>query len=305
MLDKFWESIGENLAGEWLKHVFSPAFLFWAGGFGFFVAQQGWQKVWNELIGKRMIEQAGMLVSALIVLIMSSLLMKNLRFPILRLLEGYWPRPLEKLEIFFSNILNQRFENQEQKWNELKKNESMLMRVQHRHLSDLEMKTRYFPVLLKDVQPTVLGNIIRAAETTPFNKYGLDAVACWPSLWLLIPNEARENMRANRESLMNKVELWAWGLLFLIWGFWSLWAVAIAIIWLILSVNWLHQSAIVYGNLLEAIFDLYRWKIYENVRWPVPEKSGNAELEVGKRLSEFLWRGTTEHPVEYFSYDNQ
>ncbi len=151
MLDKFWEGFGEDLAGEWLKHVFSPAFLFWAGGLGFYVAQQDWQKVWNKLVGMQLVEQAGLLIAALIVLLLSSLIMKNLRFTILRLLEGYWPWPLGKLASLLADLQSKRFEGKEKKWNELKGKENTLNRVQHRQLSSLEMSTRYFPVLPKDV----------------------------------------------------------------------------------------------------------------------------------------------------------
>ena len=32
MLDKFWESLGEDLAKRWVEHLFGPAGLFWLGG---------------------------------------------------------------------------------------------------------------------------------------------------------------------------------------------------------------------------------------------------------------------------------
>lgn len=299
MLDKFWESLGENLAGEWLKHVFSPAFLFWIGGLGIYVLSQGWLYSWNSLIAMQPVEQIGFLIAALIILILSSLIMKNLRFTILRLLEGYWPWPFNRLASALADLQMMLLERNEKQWNDLKGKEDSLNRQQHRKLSNLEMRLHYFPVLSRDLQPTMLGNILRMAETTQLRKYGLDAVVCWPRLWILLPEDTRKELSASREVLMSNVELWAWGLLFLFWSNWSPWSYVITVLWLFLSSTWLRQSAMVYSELLEAAFDLYRWKLYENVRWDTPEKSGREEVEMGQRLTEFLWRGETDQPVEY------
>ena len=45
MLDKFWESIGSNLAERWLEYIFGPAFLFWAAGLGIYVWQHDLENI--------------------------------------------------------------------------------------------------------------------------------------------------------------------------------------------------------------------------------------------------------------------
>lgn len=299
MLDKFWESLGEDLAGEWLKHVFSPAFLFWVGGLGLYVLNHGWQSSWKWLSGLQTVEQVTLLIAALLVLVLSSLVMQRLRFSILKMIEGYWPWPFRWLADMVVNLKNRRFQQQELRWNELKNREDSLSRWEAHKLAELELSSHYFPALPKDTLPTNIGNILSAAETAPTHKYGLDAFVCWPRLWLLLPDPTRQDLSTARQGMMLLVEIWAWGLLFPIWVIWSKWALLIAFLWLWLSYTLMMQSAMAYADLLEAAFDLYRWALYKAAGWPMPKESGDAEINNGQHLTEFLWRGTTESPIQY------
>ena len=91
MLDKFWESIGTDLAQRWLEYIFGPAFLFWAGGFLLYALKTGWQELLNDALALTQFKQISWIVLALFILVFSSLLMQAIRFPILRFLEGYSP----------------------------------------------------------------------------------------------------------------------------------------------------------------------------------------------------------------------
>jgi hypothetical protein len=299
MLDKFWGSLGEDLASEWLKHVFSPAFLFWAGGLGMYVVKHGWQTSWGWLSGLQLVEQVALLIIALVVLVLSSLVMRHLHFNILRLLEGYWPWPFRWLADSVATWKNRRFEKHERQWNELKNREDTLSRREARQLANLELRGHNFPSNPNDVMPTALGNILSAAETAPSHKYGLDAFVCWPRLWLLLPDNAREDMSTARQELITLVQVWAWGLLFIVWIVWSKWAIVIAALWLWLAYALTLRSAMGYADLLESTFDLYRLELYKATQWPPPETSGEAEIATGQRLTEFLWRGEAEPPVQY------
>ena len=140
---------------------------------------------------------------------------------------------------------------------------------------------------------------LSAAETTPTHKYGLDAFVCWPRLWLLLPDHTREELSIARSTLMTLVEIWTWGLLFLIWSTWSQWAILIALLWLWLSYTLALRAAMTYADLLEAAFDLHRWALYQAAHWPLPESTGDDEIAVGQRLTEFFWRGMTASQVQY------
>ena len=43
---------------------------------------------------------------------------------------------------------------------------------------------------------------------------------------------------------------------------------------------------------MEASFDLYRFALYEQLRWPLPENPDD-ERKAGELLSEYVWRGTS------------
>ena len=78
--------------------------------------------------------------------------------------------------------------------------------------------------------PTRLGDILRAAERRPADKYGLDTIACWPALWLLLPAEAKTELVQARSALDNAARTWLWGALFVVWTPWTWLAVPVAIV---------------------------------------------------------------------------
>ena len=146
--------------------------------------------------------------------------------------------------------------------------------------------------------PTALGNILRARERSPERKYGLDAIVCWPRLWHLLPENVRSDLSNTRSSLDRMVELWFWGLLFLLWSFVSLWAAAISLLWMMLTYSMVRQAAMAYGDLLESAFDLYRFSLYDAMSWTRP-KNAREEQTVGAKLTEYLWRGTGAQKISY------
>lgn len=301
MLTKFWEKTGESLSARWLEYLFGPAFLFWGGGLVVLALEIGFDTVWGWISSRDALTQAVLLVVGALVIALSSKLMEQLRFPFLRLLEGYWPWPLRYLAAPLSRWQWQRIERQRERWNVLKGKEEQgnLSLAETRELARLEMAGHYAPPRLSDCLPTRLGNTLRAAEVALRDKYGLDAIICWPRLWLLLPAEARQSLAEVRQSLDMRVELWAWGLLFLLWTVWQPWAAPVAVLWMWGAYALALEAARVYADLFEAAFDLYRWRLYEAARWEVPSVCGAEEVALGQRLTEFLWRGTAQPPVRY------
>jgi hypothetical protein len=299
-MNKFWEGIGSGLSAQWVQQLFGPAFLFWGGGLLIYIYKESdFYTVWNWISSRDTPSQVAFLLIGAFVLLISSKLMEQLRFPFLRLLEGYWVWPFNYVSLPLVKLQRWMIQRDRNAWNELmnKWEIAPLSASERDELSRLEVNGHYAPSDLNDCMPTSLGNILKAAEATPHHKYGLDAVICWPRLWLLLPKETREILGNARQSMDAIVELWAWGLVFLVWTVWWPMSIIISLIWMIVAYLLAVQSAKTFSDLLESAFDLHRWSLYESVRWNVPAQSGEDEVNYGQKLTEYLWRGTTNKPV--------
>jgi hypothetical protein len=301
MLNKFWENMGTKVTERWLEYIFGPAFLFWAGGFGLFAWQTGWQKVLKDVQKLTPFQQGSWIVLALLVLVFSSVLMQAIRFTILRLLEGYWPWPIGYLRMGIVALRKLRFEKKYTELRRLAAQDKKDLSPKHRaKLVSLDLWAHRHPVDPKDLLPTALGNILRAREFSPERKYGLDAIICWPRLWSLLPENVQTDLANARVSLDRLAELWFWGLLFLLWAFLTPWSLFIAFLWMAITYGMACQSAMAYGDLLESAFDLHRLLLYDAMGWPRP-KNTQEEKALGAQLTEYLWRGTLSKPLTYRS----
>jgi len=300
MLDKFWEGIGTNLAQRWLEYIFGPAFLFWAGGFGLYAWKTGWQGLLINAQMSTQFQQIIWIVMALLILVFSSVMMQAIRFPILRLLEGYWPWPVNYLG---KAIIAWRKAAVQRKTDELRHLKTVeasgnLETKQRERLIQLDAWVHWYPAKSSDLLPTALGNILRSRERSPERKYGLEAVVCWPRLWPLLPEIIRTDLANTRSALDRLVEFWFWGLLFLIWSFLTPWAILIGFLWMMVTYGVALQAAMTYGDLLETAFDLHRLSLYDAMGWSRPTDS-EQEKALGKQLTEFLWRGTMAEKMPY------
>ncbi|EKU96549.1 hypothetical protein Lepto7375DRAFT_0011 [Leptolyngbya sp. PCC 7375] len=305
---KFIEGIGNKLAERWVATLFTPAFCFWAGGFFFITHLDTWTSIKNDLSNLSEPFQITVLIVCLLVIAASAFIVQRFDLAILRFLEGYWPQHLRLLQRLRQRSL-QYYENQ---LHHIKEQLQGLMRLQASQPPNLNIlekqarldyQRRWLPSQPQYLMPTELGNILRAAELRPEAKYGLNAVVCWPHLWMILPEHPRNDLQEARVSLNTAVRVWLWGLMFWGWAFlvfWTPWALlALPIGWLtmLFAYRWSLSAARSYGDLLDAAFDLYRDELYKALRWPLPENS-DVEREIGKRLSQYIWRG----PVHLVSY---
>lgn len=159
-------------------------------------------------------------------------------------------------------------------------------------LGRLEWRLRRVPVSPAHTMPTRLGNRLRAAEERPRLKYGLDTVAVWPQFWLVLPKDTRDELVQARAALDGAARLWLWSVLFVVWTPWALWALPVALV--VAAANYygsMLDAAEVYGDLVEAAFDVHRSELYKAARWP-PTTTPAEEARAGAQLTEYLWRGT-------------
>ena len=300
MLTKFWESIGSDFAKKWLEHIFGPAFLFWGGGFALYAWKTGWKEILVQVQSLTIFQQGSLIILSLLVLVFSSLLAQSIRFSVLRGLEGYWPWPFSYFGFWIISLRKRHFQKKYNELRHLKVSESKgkLTDKEAQKLIQLDIWAHWHPVKAKDILPTTLGNTLRARERTPERRYGLDAVVCWPRLWSLLPENVRSDLINARFSLDRLVEIWFWGLLFLLWNFLTPWSLVISVVWMILAYSMIIQAAMAYGELFEAAFDLHRMSLYDALAWASPKNSEEEKI-LGGQLTEFLWRGTLPNKINY------
>jgi hypothetical protein len=147
--------------------------------------------------------------------------------------------------------------------------------------------------------PTRLGDILRAAERRPDDKYGLDAVVCWYALWLLLPAETKTELVQARSALDNATRTWLWGALFVVWTPWTWLALPIAVIVPALAYYiGILAAATLFGELTVSAFDLYRFRLYDHLHLPRP-CSPASERRDGRRVTRLLWEGLDEPGLNY------
>ncbi|MCA9994462.1 MAG: hypothetical protein KDE56_01870 [Anaerolineales bacterium] len=291
MLTKFWEGLGGELATKGMTHMLAPAFAFWSGGLLAYVWRFGRTNVDKWLQGRDSIFLGALVVATLLLLAASNTLVQRLEWPLLRWLEGYWPNWLSWLRRFLIKRQQAKQTAREQQWQALAaKGLTTLPPAERQQYAQLDQTLRLFPASPNDMMPTRLGNYLRAAETWPRHKYGLDAVICWPRLWLLLPDNTRQDLAGARAALNQDVEWFTWALLFAVWAVLTWWALIPSIVAMILAYRAALQTATQYGSLIEATFDVHRTSLYQALRFPLPTTPAE-ELVRGVQLTEYLWRG--------------
>ncbi|MEN3615631.1 hypothetical protein AAH979_39815 [Plantactinospora sp. ZYX-F-223] len=232
------------------------------------------------------------MVAALVAVAASAVVVQRLTTPAIRFLEGYWPPPLRGLRRILTDRARHREEGMEERWLQLKARidggtATVDDRAEH---SRLESRLRRMPASGYHL-PTRVGNTLRAGETRPMSKYGLNTSALWPHLWLLLPDVVRAEIGQARAALNAAAAAGIWALAFTCFTPWAWWAAPAGIgVMLSAYLLWLPARAEVYADLVEAAFDLYRTSLYQQLRWPLPVDP-QQERRTGDTLSRYLLRG--------------
>jgi hypothetical protein len=299
MLTQLWTGLGSKLSERVLGALLSPALAFWTAGacawlyahvtLARWAAEIRKHTVW--LIGMPAAIQLVVVLGLLALLIVTAQAVKALTLPVLRLLEGYWPRLLRPIRGRLVRRVKQRRDRQAARWRQLQaRGEERLGAEELAELIRLDRRLRRIPLLPRQQMPTRLGNILRSAESRPVRKYGLDSVVCWPHLWLLLPETTRSEIGAARVQLDLAASGVVWGALLLIWTPWTWWAPPVAAIVMVVCYVATARAAMRYADLVEAAWDLNRGELYNTLRWPLPETPA-AEYEAGRAVTSYLLRG--------------
>jgi hypothetical protein len=295
-MSTFWEGLSGKLAEPWIAVLLTPAAAFWAAGFGAWVLTSGWDDTGERLVrwfgDLSGTEQTLLAAGALLLLTGSASVANSLVPSVLRLLEGYWPPGGRLLGRVLTRWRSARIDAADERFRALqvKRRTSQLTPAEEAELVRLDVKLRRAPALPNERLPTKLGNVLRAAEQWPRDKYGLDVAITWPRFWLVLGETAKNEISAARQRLDESVIIWIWGFLLLVWTSLSLWAVLAAALVLSFAYWRAVRLAEIYGDLLETAFDLYRIDLYKQLRLPAPYKTDD-ERASGEEVTAYLWRG--------------
>lgn len=290
MYSKFLEGMTGKIAEQWVANLLTPAFVFWLGGLVAYVYAYDWNFLKTFVLKQPQSFQVGLLIVCLIGMVASAAIVQKGDRAMLRFLEGYWPRWLNPLRRSLTQRYLRRWQQNLNRWNELySKGEDALTAEELNEYAQLDWLLVHSPTRSNQFMPTRLGNILRASEYRSRNRYGLDAIACWPRLWLLLPDSTRKELQEARSALNTAVRNCLWSLLFLIWMPLAWWAPLLALPAAWVSYCIALNTAAVYVDLIEATFDVHRHLLYQALRVQ-PPKNPTREVEDGKRLTQYLWR---------------
>jgi len=116
-------------------------------------------------------------------------------------------------------------------------------------------------------------------------------VICWPYLWLVLDESTQTELAQARAALNGAARGWLWSVAFTAWTPFAFWALPASVIAATAAYYMgALSSARTYGSLVEATFALNRHRLYEALRWPVPD-APHDEQRMGEELTLYLWRG--------------
>lgn len=275
MLITFLDKISGFFDRRFILAFWAPMFITAGLALGLLASLLGWGRVvhwWTLLSG---VEQVTLAVTTLLAETVLAYVLQAVAVPLVQMYEGYvfWPTWIAA-------------------WG---KEDQRRLR---QDLDDTQPQVSYFRFPRgEDVMPTGLGNVFAAAEDYPRRMYNLDAVIWWPRLTLSLPDDLRSQLDGSVTALYALINLSA--LL-------ALWALGSSLLLLFTDRRWLlagvffgglalswgcYQAAVTqaadYGNSMRVAFDLYRHKILEGMRIPVPDNL-KAERALWETLTNWL-----------------
>jgi hypothetical protein len=298
---KLLESFGGKFAEQWVTTLLTPAFAFWAGGLIALIQRQGWQSLTKQFSQYPEPLQIAILISCFCAIALSAFIVQRFDLTVLRFLEGYWHTWLRPLQKRLTRREKIRLHKIETRLAVLaQRSITSLSADEKAEYVQLDWQQMHMPSTDDQLMPTCLGNLLRATERRPKERYGLDAIICWSRLWLLLPDSTRKDIQEARAELNNAARLWLWCLLFSVWTFLGAWwAFPISAIaaWFTYYV-WILDAANTYADLVDAAFDIHRTLLYKALRWQLPSHPV-AEMEAGKQLTAYLWSGSDSNSLHF------
>lgn len=228
----------------------------------------------------------GQVIIAVVVLSVVVLVLQPLQLPMVRLLEGYWPRWLGRPGRCWAAFRRRRLAAKAEP------NSDEETEIQRAGRAGTLLRRR-FPS--DDVLPTALGNVLAAAEARAGREYGYDAVVVWPRLYPVLDEQMRAVVDDRRNTLDVLVRI-------SVTAFFTAVVTAVLLFragwWLLIPAGFLVLSRIAYrgavhaageyGESLRAAFDLTRFDLLRRLHLKLPDTQRD-ERALADKLS-VMWR---------------
>ena len=268
------------------------------------------------------VDQAFLSIGGLIVITALAYILQALTDTIMRLFEGYWTWA-KWLERRLSDWQGKKRNKLRGEWEKLAKNPAS----QGDHLNRL-YRTYYYQYPRSHsyqyprshstpTRPTLLGNILTAAEEYPRLTYGLDGALWWPRLTPLLPSAFQDQINMTQTPMLALLNL-AMVLFFVavlepavvgigdVVGWWRVgqpwWVfVGIAAGGVVLAYVLYRAATVadrVYGNSFRVGFDLYRHELLKQLDVALPKnlvEERELWLKLGRRI--YLNRPPLTNPI--------
>jgi hypothetical protein len=291
MFETVTADLGGKLADRLALVLLSPAFAFWALGAAAWVwtRPRAADHALSHLAALSGLAQGLLTLGALLAVAATGVVIQRTVPAVLRLLQGYWPAPLRSA---LAARWRHRLAAYDDAWQALypRWDEGKATDKETAELLATERRLARLPGTPEQVMPTRLGNVMRAAEARPFEWYGLDSVLCWSRLWLVLPDPAKAEVNATRADLEAAVTWGTWAALTVVWVIFTPWALLVALVACLFSYLALIGSAVRFGELVNAVYDLYRGLLYDALGYARPQDK-QSERDVGIALTQALLRG--------------
>jgi hypothetical protein len=138
-------------------------------------------------------------------------------------------------------------------------------------------------------RPTWIGDRLRAVGVRVHGQYGLDFPFAWSRLWVLLPDNCRNDLIAARDALTGSSTQSGWGLLYLCLGT-QWWPAALAgAVLLLMGRRRGREAAANLADLTESAVDLYAADLALSLGVDLP--SGYVTPALGRQISERLRKG--------------
>lgn len=157
------------------------------------------------------------------------------------------------------------------------------------------------------VKPTPLGNIMAAAWSYPYTRYGLDATLAWPRLQKVIPADyfrVVEDARITYDFSVSMLFLsflysYFWLLVF-VWtrGWPALWIPVLGFMACAFSHSAAIEAGRAFGEVFRSCFDLFRFSLLEQLRLTLPSDLWE-ERKKWNNLNQILIFGDNRQNLQY------